>query len=178
MEFYAVLPLLKFSNESIGIRDGNNANIGYVKRNFKSKVEKFLHMILPFLETRNLIGEVNGKYFEFSEHSFKANLFRLKWDVHFSEKNNDNQNDCFLLEDKTKISTNPCFLFSKNGANYLFKKEFLSRSCYIFNQNNNKKCAEIKVEKLLPASLKITVHSDELTVVEILGIFYILNLTY
>lgn len=48
----------------------------------------------------------------------------------------------------------------------------------IYCSDNDISCAEIRIEKLLPPSLKISVHNNNLTVVEILGVFYILNLVY
>lgn len=177
MDFFTVLPMMKKSAKSIEIIDKNNTRIGYIRRKYNSSFERFKN-IISFLETTNILGESDEYYLEIKEQSFKSNLTKLKWDVHLSDKSNDNNKMDFLLEDKTKISTNPQFLLTKDNKRYIFKKDFLNRSCTIYCNDNNSICAEIRIEKLMPPSLKLSIHNYDLAVVEVLGVFYILNLVY
>ncbi|MCT8139151.1 hypothetical protein H1D32_16425 [Anaerobacillus sp. CMMVII] len=176
MDYFAVLPIKKYSAKPIEIKDVTGANVGYVKREYKNTYEKIKNL-LSFLETRNLVGEFDGCLLEIKEQSFRSNLFKLKWDVYLSDHESNNRM-LFLLEDNTKVSTDRSFLYHKNNNHYLFQKDFLSRTCLIYCNDNNQPFAEIKIEKLLPAAVKITIHEKDLSVVEILGIFYLLNLVY
>lgn len=177
MDYFTVLPIMKRSAKSIEIIDEDETKIGYIKREYKSIFELFKNVI-PFLETTNLLGESDKYYLEIKEQSFKANLIRMKWDYHLSDKSNQNNKMNFLLVDKTKISTIPCFLLTKDNKSYLFKRDIFSRSCKIFCNDTNSMCAEINFEKRMPASVKLSVYNDDLEVVEVLGVFHIMNLNY
>lgn len=99
MEFFVELPINKHSYKSIKIRSMKNVGIGYLRREFKNPFEKIKNFI-SFLETRNLVCEVDGHYIEIREQSFKSNLFKMKWDVYLSDKNTNGNKMRFLLEDK------------------------------------------------------------------------------
>lgn len=177
MDYFTVLPIIKRSTKSIEIIDENSTRIGYIKRKYKSTFE-LLKNVIPFLETTNLLGESDQSYIEIKEQSFKSTLYRLKWDYHLTDKSNQNNKLNFLLENKTKISTIPRFLLTKDNKSYVFKKDIFSRSCKIYCNDTNRMCAEINLEKWMPASAKVSVYNDDLEVVEVLGVFHIMNLIY
>ena len=175
MDFFATLPKLNTSDKPIEINDLNNLYVGFVQRKYKNVFDKTSkYLPISFLETRNINGEISGKYLKIREQSFKSNLFRLKWDVHLTGISKEMS---FLLEDRTKVSTNPRMLYSKIDKNYIFKKDILSSTCKVYVEESNINCAEIKVEKF-PTSLKISLDTDDLTVIELLGIYYIIQLVY
>ncbi|ASK64088.1 hypothetical protein CFK37_18975 [Virgibacillus phasianinus] len=176
MEFFAVLPFRKYLDKPITINDSAGVQIGFIQRKYKSSWDKFINYLpLSFLETRNINGE-DGEYdVKIREMSFKSNLIKLKWNVHLKDFN---KKSTFLLEDKTKISTNPRMLYYKNNKEYIFKKDIFNRTCEIYLNDDYNTCAEIKIDKITPPSLGIKVKTNDLSAVELLGIYYIMNLIY
>lgn len=130
---------------------------------------------MPIGRKINVYGENKGYVVDIQEQSFKSNLFKMKWDVWLTHANQVNQ---YLLEDKTKISTNPRMVYSKNNKEYLLNKEMFNRVCEV--QVGNQVCAKISIEKKIPLSLKISYLAEDvdLSVVELLSIYYIITLTY
>ena len=177
-EYFIKLPIWKYSDKPIEIFNTDNKSVGFVQRYYKNTFDKFFNLLpLPFeniFETKNLKGIINGKQINIREQSFRSNLLKLKWDVFISSKI---ENSTYLLEDTTKISTNPRFIYHKNNKKILFKKDLLYRTCEVSLDGGNK-CAELKIEKFLPISLKFILMTDELDILELMGIFYILFLTY
>ncbi|MEI3605760.1 hypothetical protein SPD48_08645 [Pseudogracilibacillus sp. SE30717A] len=172
MEFFAVLPTWKYSGKQIEIINSDSVKVGFIQRKYKNFLNKLIHyspVTLSFLETINIDGEHNGNHLKIREQSFKSNLIKLKWDIFLNESK-------FLLEDKTKINTNPRMVYYKNNKKYVFKKDIFNRTCEIsFNENIY---ATIKIDKKIPPTLKTITKTDDLTIIELLGIYYIINLAY
>lgn len=176
MEFFTVLPIRKYVDKKIAINDSHNVQVGFIQRkyrNFWDKLNSYSFLSISFLETTNIIGESNGYYLKIKEQSFKANLIKLKWNIYLSDTHKENK---YLLEDKTKVSTNPRMVYHKNNKEYLFKKDIFNRTCEI--SINDIMCATITMYKKIPLSLKTVTNNNDLTIIELLGIYYIINLVY
>ncbi|MDS9471558.1 hypothetical protein [Sporosarcina pasteurii] len=176
MEYFTVLPMWNYSGKQIEIIDTNSVRVGFIKRTYKSFWDKLLHYLpitISFLETINIDGENNGHQLKIREQSFKSNLLKLKWDIFLEDTATESQ---FLLEDKTKISTNPHMVYHKNNNEYVFRKDLFNRTCKI--SVNDEVCATIRVEKKIPLSLKAVVKTNDLTILELLGIYFVISLAY
>lgn len=176
MESFTVLPMWNYSGKQIEIIDSDGVQVGFIQRNYKSFWDRLIHyspLTISFLETINIYGESNGKHLKVKEQSFKSNLLKLKWDIFLNDDAIDSK---FLLEDKTKISTNPRMVYHKNNKEYVFRKDIFNSTCEI--SLNEKICATIRVEKKIPISLKTVAKTDDLTIIELLGIYYVISLVY
>lgn len=176
MECFTVLPMWNYSGKQIEILDSNSVQVGFIQRKYKSFWNKLIHyspLTISFLETINIDGQSNGSLLKIREQSFKSNLTKLKWDIFLKDTAVENK---FLLEDKTKISTNPRMTYYKNNKEYVFKKDIFNRICEISLNDNI--CATIRVEKKIPLSLKTVAQTNDLTIIELLGIYYVISLTY
>src|SRR5699024_728510 len=107
----------------------------------------------------NLNGESSNHHLRIREQSFKSNLFRLKWDVYLKENCKER---AFLLEDKTKVSTNPRMLYHKNNKVYVLKKDIFNRTCEIYINDYNNTCAKVRMDKRVPPSIKIKIENNDL----------------
>lgn len=81
-----------------------------------------------------------------------------------------------MLEDKTKISSNPRMVYHKEHQEYIFKKDIFNRTCEVIWEG--KICATISLDKKIPPSTRTVLNTSELTIIELLGIYYIINLVY
>lgn len=176
MKFFAVLPMWDYSSKQIMINDENSVQTGFIQRKYKDVWDRCAHYLpLPFWQKINLYGENHDCVIEIKEQSFKSNLLKMKWDVWTKDASSEGK---YFLEDKTKISTNPRMIYTKNNKEYLFKQNLLNRICEV--KVNDQVCAKIKIEKKIPMSLKVIyeVEDNDLTVTELLGIYYIIKLIY
>lgn len=176
MEYFTVLPMWNYSGKQVEIIDSEQVQVGFIQRKYKSFWDKLLHyspITLTFLEKVNIDGEDDAHYLRIREHSFKANLWKLKWDVFSIDSTQESQ---FLLEDKTKISTNPRMVYHKNNKAYLFKIDPFNRTCEI--SSNEEVCATIRIVKKIPLSLKAIPKTEDLTIIELLSIYYVIALVY
>lgn len=176
MVYDTVLPTWNYSSKQIAIKDADQVKAGFIQRKYKNFGDKLLHyspITISFLEKVHIDGEGNGVHLKIREQSFKANLLKLKWNVFFRDAT---QESTFLLEDKTKITTNPRMIYHKNSNAYLFKKDPFNRTCEI--SLNGEICAWIRIEKKIPLSLKTVVKTNDLTIIELLGIYYTMILVY
>jgi len=176
MEFFTVLPMWNYSSKQITITDSKNVQVGYIQRKYKSLRENLIHyspLSLSFLETIHIDGEDKDNRLEIREQSFKSNLKKLKWDIFLNDPAKENK---FLLEDKTKISTNPRMAYHKNKQKYVFKKDPFNRTCEV--TLNDHSCVTIRIDKKIPPSLRTVMDTGDLTIIELLGIYYVINLTY
>ena len=169
MDIFTTFPIWNGSSKQIKMMDSNDKSVGFIQRKFKNLFHQCMHY-LPlkpsFLETIHLDAEEKGQRLQIREQPFKANLTQLNWDVSFKDTQS-------RLEDETKISTNPRMAYFKNEQKYLFKKDPFNRTCKVFRQQ--KICATIRVEKKIPYSLRTTIQTDELSAIEIFGIYYIIS---
>ena len=67
-------------------------------------------------------------------------------------------------------------VYHKNNKEYIFKKDILNLTCEI--SLNGDICATIKVEKKIPLSLRTVTKTSDLTIIELLGIYYVISLVY
>jgi len=175
MEFLTVLPMRKYLDKQIIINDSDSTQVGFIQRKYKSLWDKLINYLpLSFLETRNIDGESSGYQLKIREQSFKSNLTKLKWDVYLKDVDKESS---FLLMDKTKISTNPRMVYHKNNKEYVFKKDIFNRTCDI-SIDGHISCAEIRIDKKIPLSLRIKLKTNDLTIAEVLGVYYIINMVY
>ena len=177
MAYYTTFPIWNASGKKNEILDASGVSIGFIQRAYKNTLDKPIHyspIPISFLETVNIDGENCGNQLKIREQSFKSNLTKLKWDV-FLNQGADSENK-FLLLDKTKISTNPRMIYFKNNREYVFKKDLLNPLCKI--SIGDESCATIKVEKKVPLTVKTVMNRDDLTIVELLGIYYVICLAY
>lgn len=176
MEYFTVLPMWNYSGKQIKIIDLDEVQVGFIQRKYRGFWDKLLHnspITLSFLEKVSIDGEDYEHCLRIREHSFKANLLKLKWDVFLSDSTQESQ---FLLEDKTKISTNPRMVYHKNNKAYLFKIDLFNRTCEV--SSNEEVCATIRIEKKIPRSLKTVVKTGDLSIIELLSIYYVITLNY
>ena len=135
MEFFTVLPMWNYSGKQIEITDSDSVQVGFIQRKYKNLRDKIIHyspLTISFLETVNIDGENNGIHLKIREQSFKSNLMRLKWDIYLKDTAIESK---FLLEDKTKVSTNLRMVYHKNNKEYVFKKDVFNRSCEVDSQH-------------------------------------------
>lgn len=176
MEFFAVLPIWNNSGKKIKINDLENKELGYIQRDFKSVLDRvFRYLPISIAKTVHISGKTDGYNLKIEEQSFRENLLKLKWNVHLE---NNNEEKISLLEDQTKVSTNPRIHYHKNATDYIFKKDTFNRTCKVFIKASNIICAEIKKEKLAPTHLRIILKNNDLAAIELLGIYYIMSLIY
>lgn len=176
MEFFSVLPMRKYLDKPIAINDSNSVQVGFIQRRYKNLWDKLIHYLplsLSFLERININGENGVYHLQIRERSFKSNLIKLKWDIFLNDAGEESK---FLLEDKTKVSTNPRMVYHKNNKEYIFRKDIFNRTCEI--SLNDITCATIRMVKKIPPSLKTITKTNDLTIIELLGIYYVMNLTY
>lgn len=176
MEFFTVLPMRKYLDKQIAIHDSNNSQVGFIQRKYKGfwdKINSSLPLSLSFLETINIDGENSDTHLKIREQSFKSNLIKLKWDIFLKDAENESK---FLLEDKTKISTNPRMVYHKNNNEYVFKKDLFNRTCEV--SLNDMTFATIRLDKMVPPSIRTITENNDLAIIELLGIYYIINLAY
>ncbi|AOV07363.1 tubby C-terminal domain-like protein [Sporosarcina ureilytica] len=176
MEYFTVIPMWNYSGKHIRIIDSQHIHVGYIQRTYKNFWDKLIHyspVVISFLETINIDGESNGTHLKIREQSFKSNLLKLKWDIFLEDTTTKSK---FLLEDKTKISTNTRMVYHKNNNKYVFRKDLFNRTCKI--SVNDEICATIRVEKKIPLSLKAVVKTNDLTILELLGIYFVISLAY
>jgi len=176
MEFFTVLPMWNYSGKQIEIIDSDNVQVGFIQRRYKGLWNKLIHyspITISFLETVNIDGVNKDNRLRIREQSFKSNLTKLKWDIFLKDTAKESK---FLLEDKTKITTNPRMTYYKNNQEYVFKRDIFNRTCEI--TLNNKVCATIRVDKKIPLSLRTVTKTNELTIVELLAIYYVMGLVY
>lgn len=176
MEFFAVLPIWNYSGKQIAIIDSDSVQVGFIQRKYRNFWDKFIHyspLTLSFLETINIDGENNGNHLKIREQSFKSNLIKLKWDIFLKDTAKESK---FLLEDKTKISTNPRMIYHKNNKEYVFRKDIFNRTCEISLNDNT--YATIRMDKKIPPSLRTVTKTNDLTIIELLGIYYVIKLAY
>lgn len=165
MEFFTVLPIWNYSGKQIEIVDSDRVQVGFIQRRYKGFWDKLIHyspLTISFLETINIDGENKENHLRIREQSFKSNLTKLKWDIY--------------LKDKTKMSTNRRMAYYKNNKEYMFKRDIFNRACEI--SLNGKICATISVDKKIPLSLRTVTKTNDLTIIELLGIYYVMGLVY
>ncbi|WHX28114.1 hypothetical protein QNH47_09790 [Virgibacillus halodenitrificans] len=173
-EFFTVLPMRKSSEKEIIINDSDSVQVGFIQRKYKNFWEKLINYLpLSFLETRNIDGETSNYMIKIREQSFKSNLFKLKWDIFLRDSSEENK---FLLEDRTKISSSPRMVYHKNNKEYVFNKDIFSSTCEI--SLNNVACATVSKDKKISPNVKISTKTNDLTNIELLGIYYIIHLVY
>ena len=176
MEFFTVLPMWNYSGKQIEIVDSNSVQVGFIQRKYKNLRDKIVHyspLTISFLETVNVDGENKDHHLKIREQSFKSTLTKMKWDLFLKDSTKESK---YFLEDKTKISTNPRMTYHKNNKEYVFKRD-------IFNQTyeislNDKICATISVDKRIPLTLRTVTKTNDLTIIELLGIYYVICLVY
>ncbi len=176
MEYFTVLPMWNYSGKQIEIVDSDSVEIGFIQRKYKNFWDRLLHyspLTISFLETINIEAANNSNHLQIKEQTFKSNLMKLKWDIFLTDATTESK---FLLEDKTKISSNPRMVYHKNNKEYLFKRDIFNRTCEV--SLNGDICATIRVEKKIPVLLKAVSKTNDLTIIELLGIYYVINLAY
>lgn len=176
MEFFTTLPVRKYVDKQIVINDKKNMQVGFIQRKYKNFWDKLIHYLplpLSFLETINIDAKSGNHRLRIREQSFKSNLTKLKWDIFLNDTEKESK---YLLEDKTKVSTNPRMVYRKNGKEYIFKKDLFNRTCEI--NLNDITCATIRMDKKIPPSLRTVIKTNDLSNIELLGIYYVINLAY
>lgn len=176
VDYFAVLPFNKDSEKMIEIQDSASARIGYIQRSYTRTLDKVLNYV-PFSVqgTLTVLGETDGSSLKIMQQSFESTLFKLKWDVHLT---GDGKEEVYLLEDRTKITTNPRMGYHKNANNYLFKRDSFNRTCNVYANDSTTISVFVSVEKLLPAHLKITLNTNDLTISEVLAVYYMMSILY
>lgn len=165
-----------YSDKKITINDSNDNQIGYIRRIYKNpwqKLLRYIPIILSLLETVHIDAKDNEHEIKIREQSFKSNLTRLKWDV-FS-KTPDKEKVLFL-EDRTKISTNPRMVYTKENKHYLFKVDLFNRTCEVTCASE--KIAFIKIEKRIPFTISAELLTNDLKIIEVLSIYFAITLIY
>lgn len=176
MEYSTVLPVRKYLDKQIPIFDSKDTQVGFIQRKYQSQWNKLIHyspLPLTFLETVNIEGEYGDYFIEIKERSFISNLKRRNWDLYL---NNSHHTSVGLIEDRTKISTNPRLVYHKNNREYLFKIDLFNRTCEITLENQT--YATIRLEKSLPPTINAVLKSSNVSIIELLGIYYLIYLVY
>src|SRR5699024_6492700 len=97
-----------------------------------AKISRYLPISIE--KAVNILGEIDDCNLMIKQKSFKENLFKLKWDIYLQRNSKEMT---FLLEDHTKMSTNPRLHYHKNEVEYIFKKDAFNRTCKVFIKDSD-----------------------------------------
>lgn len=138
IELTFTLPLLKHSSKPIPILDSEGHKVASFNRTYRKKwVEIVSKLPIPilsegvqaFFEKKDLFGVSNREEIKVEERSFKENLFKPKWDVHYT--NNQGEENTYFFQDITKIKTHGRFIYKRNGRQFTFEKNIMDGTTYI-----------------------------------------------
>lgn len=177
--YFLNLPISNLSSNKIHIFDHQGEkNNAYIQRCYKHPIQKILTatpLVDHLFEKVNVYGERPSFKVSITEKSFRENLRKMKWDVVI---HNGTEEKIYLLEDITKVSTNPCFLYHQNNREILWKKDILNRTAIVSFHDTKEVLAEITKIKMMPTGLEIKLNTDIVKEVEIAAIYYTMFLTY
>ncbi|KMJ56952.1 hypothetical protein AB685_18270 [Bacillus sp. LL01] len=139
IELTFTLPLLKHSSKPIPILDSAENQVASINRTYRKKwVEIVSKLPIPilsegvqaFFEKKDLMGVSNiGEAIKVEERTFKENLFKPKWDVHYTKSPGEEKT--YFFQDVTKIKTHGRFIYKKNDRHFTLEKNILDGTTYI-----------------------------------------------
>ncbi|MCG1022152.1 hypothetical protein [Sutcliffiella horikoshii] len=138
-ELTFTLPLLIHSSKPIPILDSTGHQVASFNRTYRSKwVEIVSKLPIPilsegvqaFFEKKDLVGvSTIGEAIKVEERTFKENLFKPKWDVHYTTSQGGEET--FFFQDVTKIKTHGRFIYKRNEREFMLEKNMLDGTTYI-----------------------------------------------
>jgi hypothetical protein len=177
--YFLNLPISNISSKKINIFDHQGEkNNAYIQRCYKHPIQKILTatpLVDHLFEKVNIYGERSSYKVSIIEKPFRQNLRKMKWDVVI---HNGTEEKTYLLEDITKVSTNPRFLYHQNNREILWKKDILNRTTIVSFHDSKEVLAEITIIKMMPIRLEIKLNTDIVNEVEIAAIYYTMFLSY
>lgn len=167
-------PVFKESSKSVAIFDDNQEKIGEFKRVYKNTIHRIIEYFMRNPIMLNVVAynsNLNSTCKITEQFGLKTLIRRSKWDGVSSTIGD------FTILDKTVIRTNQRLEIREvsGGRNYLVKKDFADKRVFIEN-TNGEIIAKVIYDKLFPPQ-NITIHqeSEELSVVDIVCLFFILD---
>ncbi len=164
--------LLRVMTTPMEIRDMKTNDIGYVKRNFNTALQKMLSIFLPsyFVDVtcKNATED-----FELHIHKVKGKkgLVKSRWQVDILEHQ---VKDTLMIDSHTKTKTNIQLAFEYKDETFHVSKTFRENTVYF--RKNESNIAQISYNKKLPPrTIFIDNTNGELPVLLLAGIFEIVK---
>ncbi|MEL3985918.1 hypothetical protein AAE038_12545 [Bacillus velezensis] len=166
-------PILKKSTKKIDIYDENKTKIGSVQRFYKNKIEFIIDNIFDeFFVNVEIFDENQVSIGKATEILSVDTFLRSKWKLEYNGKKE------IIINDITKIKTNPIFQIIIGQNQFRLEKDFADKRVRIVN--TEKECiALITYDKLIPptnVTINLNKEEKELSITIISCIYYIFSL--
>lgn len=171
MEFgYFKKPVIKKTTKCIPIINKEDVTIGFIKRFYTNKVEKLIdHIFDEFYVNVEVMDSNSSMIVRAIENKSLQSMLRSNWVIECKDKGR------LLLEDRTKIKTNPTMKLIINNDTYYLKKDFADKRVRL--EGSNQTIAEITYDKILPpATVRIEKKQVDLSLHLIACLYYIFML--
>ncbi|MCM3380933.1 MULTISPECIES: tubby C-terminal domain-like protein [Shouchella] len=122
------LPYLRRSTKPIYVNDIDGKKIGIIQKYYSSNLDKFLDQYASLINKTNyrISMENVDQAFQAVFGKLKDTLFRNKWDIF-----KDEEIKVGSLINKTKIQTNPRYLYTTEHETYNIKSDLLDKNTFI-----------------------------------------------
>ncbi|UUD42653.1 tubby C-terminal domain-like protein [Bacillus pumilus] len=171
MEFgYFKKPVMKKTSKCIPITNKEGVEIGLIKRFYKNKVERVIdHIFDEFFVNVEVMDSNSNTIVKAIENISLKSMYRSNWVIECKDKGR------FLLEDRTKMKTNPTMNLIINDTTYYLKKDFADRRVRL--EDSEQTIAVITYDKIMPpATVSIEKKQGDLSVHLIACLYYIFML--
>lgn len=171
MKYTIRFPFLRNSTSICEIKDETGEIIGYIQRYHANWLQRVTNIIFD-----NMINNIkvynNEKQLVLQAievNNFKTLIFE-RWKIFIEDQE-------YKIESKTKIKTNPQFVYSKNAEDIWIKKDFADRIVR-FMVNNRKIAEAIPAGMVPPQSNLVTFNMIDsfLDISEVAALYFILSL--
>ncbi|MEC1646447.1 tubby C-terminal domain-like protein [Bacillus halotolerans] len=166
-------PILKKSTKKIDVFNEKQEIIGSIQRFYKNKIEFIIDNIFDeFFVNVEVFDENQVSIAKATEIISASTFLRSKWKLEY------NGNKEIIINDITKIKTNPIFQITVGQNQYKLEKDFADKRVRIVNAEN--KCiAMITYNKLIPPTtitINLSKEEKDLSITLISCIYYIFSL--
>ncbi|WP_144468136.1 tubby C-terminal domain-like protein [Bacillus pumilus] len=171
MEFgYFKKPVMKKTTKCIPVFNNEDIKIGLIQRFYKNKAERIFDHILDEIFVNVEVMDANSNTIvKATENISLKSMYRSSWIIDCKDKGR------LVLEDRTKIKTNPMMKLIINNDIYYLKKDFADKRVRL--EDSNQIIAEITYDKILPpATVSIEKKHSDLSVHLIACLYYIFML--
>ncbi|GGJ77899.1 tubby C-terminal domain-like protein [Virgibacillus salexigens] len=144
--------------------------IGLVSRYFESKLQNLISFIIDGYFLNIKVENIDNQL----EIKAKHQMFsvRDKWDI-------DVGDNTYLLECKTKVKTNPRFIFHFGQKEYIIYRDFADKYIKIEDTSTKNIISEWKyISKVPPRKVEIQVFDETMNIHLLMCLFLILSLKY
>ncbi|WP_341278585.1 hypothetical protein [Paenibacillus sp. FSL H8-0537] len=171
MIYKTTLPFLRLSTSSSILEDENGSTVGSMQRYYSNKKQKLMNYLFDnMVNNVHAYDEYNNLIVDIKEINTMKTLVTEKWHVQIGE-------DQFVCEKKTKIKTNPQFLYKKHNAEIWIKKDFADKTVRF--TLNGQIIAEAVPDGLIPPKsnhITFKIFDSRFEVHEIASLYYVFSL--